>query len=120
MKSFKVIKETVTTRWSGIDYFEDVLLVVTIPAEFPEKSKAIMRICVYNAGLIKEECSTNLQFTTERKHLKSIYLISNLDISLFISFIYLFFKLKLQPYIAWKIISKNRLLDNQEVCLKLN
>ncbi|CAG8504999.1 9396_t:CDS:2 [Funneliformis mosseae] len=61
----KVIKDTVTTRWPKIDYFKHVLLVLTVPAEFSEKSKAIMRICAYNAGLIKEECSTNLQFTTE-------------------------------------------------------
>ena len=67
MKIFKVIKETVATRWPTINYFENVLLVITIPAEFPEKSKAIMRICAHNAGLIKEERSKNLQFTTERK-----------------------------------------------------
>ncbi|CAG8579884.1 14375_t:CDS:2 [Funneliformis caledonium] len=61
----KVIKDTVTARWPKIDYFKHVLLVLTVPAEFSEKSKAIMRICAYNAGLIKDECSTNLQFTTE-------------------------------------------------------
>ncbi|CAG8579921.1 14377_t:CDS:2 [Funneliformis caledonium] len=61
----KVIKEMVATRWSNVDYFENVLLVLSVPAEFSEKSKAIMRICAYNASLIKEECSKNLQFTTE-------------------------------------------------------
>ena len=69
---FKVIKETVATRWPKVDYFENVLLVLTVPAEFSEKSKAIMRICAFNAGLIKEECSVNLQFTTERKTLLTI------------------------------------------------
>ncbi|GBB85955.1 hypothetical protein RclHR1_01240006 [Rhizophagus clarus] len=61
----KLIKETIATRWPKVDYFENVLLILTIPAEFSEKSKAIMRICAFNAGLINEECSTNLQFTTE-------------------------------------------------------
>ncbi|CAI2171546.1 4975_t:CDS:2 [Funneliformis geosporum] len=61
----KVIKETVATRWSSFDYFEHVLLILCVPAEFSEKSKAIMRICAYSAGLIKEECSVKLQFTTE-------------------------------------------------------
>ncbi|RIA87548.1 hypothetical protein C1645_854353 [Glomus cerebriforme] len=61
----KVIQETVATRWPKINYFEDVLLVITIPAEFSEKSKAIMRMCAFDAGLIKEKHSINLQFTTE-------------------------------------------------------
>ena len=56
-----------------IDYFENVLLVITVPAEFSDKSKAIMRICTFNAGLIKEKFSTNLQFTTERKNLHNLY-----------------------------------------------
>ena len=50
-----------------LDYFKNVLLVLTVPAEFSEKSKAIMRLCSFNAGLIEENYSTNLQFTTERK-----------------------------------------------------
>ncbi|RIA87546.1 hypothetical protein C1645_827657 [Glomus cerebriforme] len=61
----KVIKETIATRWPRIDYFENVLLVITIPAEFSETSKVIMRTCAFNAGLINEKYSTNLQFTTE-------------------------------------------------------
>ncbi|CAB5356195.1 unnamed protein product [Rhizophagus irregularis] len=43
----------------------NVLLVIAVPAEFSENAKAIMRICTFNAGLIKDECSTNLQFITE-------------------------------------------------------
>ncbi|CAG8504980.1 9395_t:CDS:2 [Funneliformis mosseae] len=61
----KVIKETISIRWPKIDFFEHVLLVLTVPAEFSEKTKAIMRMCVYDAGLTKDECSKNLQFTTE-------------------------------------------------------
>jgi hypothetical protein len=69
LKIFKVIKETVAIRWPGIDYFENVLLIITVPAEFSDKAKAIMRVCAFNAGLIRNKFSTNLQFTTERKNL---------------------------------------------------
>jgi hypothetical protein len=65
---FKVIKETVARRWPRVDYFKNTLLVITVPAEFSEKSKIIMRTCAYNASLIKEEYSTNLQIITERKN----------------------------------------------------
>jgi hypothetical protein len=54
---FKVIKDTVETRWPKIDYFKNILLVIAVPAEFSEKSKAIMRRCAFNAELIKKECS---------------------------------------------------------------
>jgi hypothetical protein len=69
----KIIKETVSTHWPLIDYFEHVLLVLTVPAEFSERSKAIMRMCAFNAELIKDMCSTNLQFTTERKNINNLY-----------------------------------------------
>jgi hypothetical protein len=52
-----------------IVYFKNVLLVITVPVEFSEKSIEIMRLCAFNAELIKEERSPNLQFTTERKNL---------------------------------------------------
>jgi hypothetical protein len=65
---FKVIKETVAMHWMDVDYFKNTLLVITVPAEFSEMSKAIMRTCAYNANLIEEEYSTNLQFTSERKN----------------------------------------------------
>ncbi|CAB4437278.1 unnamed protein product [Rhizophagus irregularis] len=61
----EVIKDTIKARWPLFDYFKNVLLVVAVPAEFSENAKAIMRICTFNAGLIKDECSTNLQFITE-------------------------------------------------------
>jgi hypothetical protein len=44
----------------------DVLLVLTIPAEYSENDKAIMRECTFNAGLISDKNSERLQFTTER------------------------------------------------------
>ncbi|CAB4381731.1 unnamed protein product [Rhizophagus irregularis] len=61
----EVIKDTIKARWPLFDYFKNVLLVIAVPAEFSENAKAIMRICTFNAGLIKDECSTNLQFITE-------------------------------------------------------
>ncbi|CAB5381365.1 unnamed protein product [Rhizophagus irregularis] len=74
----EVIKDTIKTRWPLIDYFENILLVITVPAEFSDKSKAIMRVCAFNAGLIKEECSTNLQFTTEPEA-AAVYCMENLE-----------------------------------------
>ncbi|CAB5355753.1 unnamed protein product [Rhizophagus irregularis] len=60
----KVIKDTLATRWN-IDFFENVLLVLTIPAEYSEKDCDIMRECAHDANLINDKSSKNLQFTTE-------------------------------------------------------
>ncbi|CAB4438838.1 unnamed protein product [Rhizophagus irregularis] len=57
----KVIKVTIATHWN-INFFENVLLVLTVPAEFSEKDIAIMRECAYNANLINDKYSKNLQF----------------------------------------------------------
>ncbi|CAB4381798.1 unnamed protein product [Rhizophagus irregularis] len=51
--------------WSGVNYFENVLLVLTVPAEYSEKDKDIMRECIHNAKLIKNKSSEKLQFITE-------------------------------------------------------
>ncbi|CAB4437265.1 unnamed protein product [Rhizophagus irregularis] len=74
----KVIKEIINTCWPNIDFFENVLLIITVPAEFSEKAKAIMRICAFDAVLIKEKYSTNLQFTTEPEA-AAIYCMKNLE-----------------------------------------
>ncbi|RIA95889.1 hypothetical protein C1645_733658 [Glomus cerebriforme] len=60
----KLIKETIATRYS-IDSFDNVLLVLTVPAEWSSNSVYIMRECVHKAELIGERDSKNLQFTTE-------------------------------------------------------
>ncbi|PKC02903.1 actin-like ATPase domain-containing protein [Rhizophagus irregularis] len=60
----KHIKDTVTVAWE-IDFMENVLLVLTVPAEYTQKEKAIMRECACNAGLINEIDSKKLEFTTE-------------------------------------------------------
>ncbi|EXX72132.1 hypothetical protein RirG_072220 [Rhizophagus irregularis DAOM 197198w] len=63
----KLIKENISRNWQGIDYFKNVLLVLTIPAEYSETDKVIMRQCVYNANLIEDIYSGKLQFATECK-----------------------------------------------------
>lgn len=46
---------------------ENVLLVLTVPAEYTQKEKATMRKCALDAGLIDDLDSKKLEFTTERK-----------------------------------------------------
>jgi hypothetical protein len=46
---------------------EQVLIILTVPAGFSDQAKAIMRECVYEAGLINVRSSEKLQFTTERE-----------------------------------------------------
>ncbi|CAG8607046.1 14532_t:CDS:2 [Funneliformis mosseae] len=60
-----LIKDTVTTTWPGIDYYKNVMLVLTVPAEYSDKAKAIMRECALNAGLLSDKLTEQLQFTTE-------------------------------------------------------
>ncbi|CAB4437223.1 unnamed protein product [Rhizophagus irregularis] len=61
----ELIKETIPKYWEGIDFMKHVFLVLTIPAEYSENDKAIMRECTFNAGLISDKRSEKLQFTTE-------------------------------------------------------
>ncbi|CAG8678103.1 3376_t:CDS:10 [Funneliformis caledonium] len=57
--------EKIENHWPGINFYNNVRLVFTVPAEFNENSKTIMRRCIYNAGLIQSIGTLNLQFTTE-------------------------------------------------------
>ena len=50
-----------------MDLLKNVLLILTVPAEYSEKDKAILRECINNAGLLEEKYSQKLQFTTECK-----------------------------------------------------
>ncbi|RGB33594.1 hypothetical protein C1646_743234 [Rhizophagus diaphanus] len=61
----KLIKETISTRWHGISFFEHVLLVISIPAEFDDRAKDTMRKCLHNAGLTDCKESKKVEFTTE-------------------------------------------------------
>ncbi|CAG8440469.1 7846_t:CDS:2, partial [Scutellospora calospora] len=64
-------------HWPGIDFYKHVLLVFSVPAEFNEMVRVIMRRCIYNAGLIRSLGTLNLQFTTEPEA-ASIYCINKL------------------------------------------
>ncbi|CAI2175780.1 15441_t:CDS:2 [Funneliformis geosporum] len=61
----KLIRNTLKTHWDDVDLFKNVLLVLSVPAEYSEKEKAIMRKCAYNAKLIDDKYTQFLQFTTE-------------------------------------------------------
>ncbi|PKY15175.1 hypothetical protein RhiirB3_511549 [Rhizophagus irregularis] len=61
----KLAKETIMNKWSGIVFTENVLFILTVPAEFSEKDKNIMRNCAYKAELIEKKNSRMLEFTTE-------------------------------------------------------
>ncbi|RHZ72295.1 hypothetical protein Glove_243g59 [Diversispora epigaea] len=61
----KLIKATINSKWDGIDFMENVVLVITVPAEYSEGAKAIMRKCAYDAELIDDRLTEKLQFTTE-------------------------------------------------------
>lgn len=77
-----------TTRWPGIEWYQ-VLLVLAVPAEFPEKSKSILRKCAYDANLISNLRTYKLQFTTERKQYeKFLNTIYNFLIIIFLYFTY--------------------------------
>ncbi|RIA89188.1 hypothetical protein C1645_825213 [Glomus cerebriforme] len=61
----KLIKTTIATRWPGINFHRNVLIVLTVPADFSERAKATMRDCAWRAGLLQSANSPNLEFTTE-------------------------------------------------------
>ncbi|CAB5350225.1 unnamed protein product [Rhizophagus irregularis] len=60
-----VIKDEIKRYWSNIDFNHHVRIIVTVPSGFSEKTKSIMRQCLFDAGLIKRIGILSLQFTTE-------------------------------------------------------
>ncbi|PKY52287.1 actin-like ATPase domain-containing protein [Rhizophagus irregularis] len=74
----KLIKETISTRWQGIKFFEHVLLVISIPAEFDDRAKDTMRKCLHNAELTNSKESNKVEFTTEPEA-AAIYCMRNLE-----------------------------------------
>ncbi|RIA97902.1 hypothetical protein C1645_210333 [Glomus cerebriforme] len=74
----KLIKETVSTRWYGLKFFEHVLLIISIPAEFDDRAVDTMRKCLYNAGLTNNKDSKKVEFTTEPEA-AAIYCMRNLN-----------------------------------------
>ncbi|UZO18689.1 uncharacterized protein OCT59_010001 [Rhizophagus irregularis] len=61
------IKETLMSYWPYHNFFENVLIIMPIPAEYNDKAIAIMRECAYNACLINEKDSLRLQFITKHE-----------------------------------------------------
>ncbi|CAG8840172.1 35786_t:CDS:2, partial [Gigaspora margarita] len=57
--------ETVATRWPNVNFIEQVLLIMTVLAEFSEQANASIRECAYKAGLISTQYADTLQLTTE-------------------------------------------------------
>ncbi|RIA90019.1 hypothetical protein C1645_849873 [Glomus cerebriforme] len=64
-KMGEVLKKALEKSCPGIDFFKQVLIIMTIPAEFDNNAINIMRKCAYKADLIKFRKSSNLKFTTE-------------------------------------------------------
>jgi len=61
-----LIRVKVNDNCPDVDFHKNVLLVLTVPAEYSHKERAIMRECAFKADLTGEENTENLQFTTER------------------------------------------------------
>ncbi|CAG8568463.1 2073_t:CDS:10 [Ambispora gerdemannii] len=61
----KMIKEKLRRNWPRLDFYHDVEIVMTVPAEFIENTKTIMRKCAFEAGLIMDQDTKNLTFTTD-------------------------------------------------------
>ncbi|CAG8481208.1 10274_t:CDS:2 [Paraglomus brasilianum] len=61
----KLMKETLLARWPGLDFHKHILKVITVPAEFDDRAKYIMRTCAHGAGLTDKVDSELLEFTTE-------------------------------------------------------
>ncbi|GBC00596.1 hypothetical protein RclHR1_03900013 [Rhizophagus clarus] len=60
----EVMKETLKDS-VGLDFHKKVLIIMTVPAEFDNRSIGVMRECAYQAGLIDHKNSLHLKFTTE-------------------------------------------------------
>ncbi|PKC14288.1 hypothetical protein RhiirA5_350526 [Rhizophagus irregularis] len=64
-KMGEVMKETLNDSGTEVDFFKQVLLIMTVPAEFDNQRIGVMRECAFNAGLIQHKNSPHLKFTTE-------------------------------------------------------
>ncbi|CAG8563425.1 5605_t:CDS:10 [Ambispora gerdemannii] len=60
----KLITETLEKTWPGMQSSQ-ILYVMTIPAEWKENTKVIMRECAHTAGIIETVDSNKLEFTSE-------------------------------------------------------
>jgi hypothetical protein len=53
-----------------------------VPAEFDDNAIMIMRECAYRAGLLSNQYSRNLTFTTERMLMEHIYYVIFMKLTL--------------------------------------
>ena len=62
-----MIKDTITNtdNLRNIEFSKNVLLVLTVPAEYTDGAKAIMRECAYDAGLFGNSNSENDDLNSE-------------------------------------------------------
>ncbi|RIA90038.1 hypothetical protein C1645_876364 [Glomus cerebriforme] len=59
------IKKKIIEMVPGVNFYEQVLIVISVPSEYSKMELAIMRKCAFEADLIEEEYTNYLQFTTE-------------------------------------------------------
>ncbi|CAB5381308.1 unnamed protein product [Rhizophagus irregularis] len=64
-KLVEMIKNSCARNWQNLDFYRQVLVILTIPAEFDDDAISTMRECAFYAGLTKDRFSRNLKFTTE-------------------------------------------------------
>ncbi|KAG9291214.1 hypothetical protein G9A89_021716 [Geosiphon pyriformis] len=61
----KLIYTTINSRWPGLRFPQQVLFVMSVPAEWSDEARGMLRSMAFEAGLIEERYSRNLEFTTE-------------------------------------------------------
>ncbi|PKC02910.1 actin-like ATPase domain-containing protein [Rhizophagus irregularis] len=60
------IRRRVKSHWYSLDFDSQVIIVITVPAEFDDNAIETMSECAIGANLVKEEnIERNLKFTTE-------------------------------------------------------
>ncbi|CAG8598974.1 10727_t:CDS:2, partial [Ambispora leptoticha] len=61
----KIIKEKMKTRWPALEFPRQFKLILTVPAEWHENTRNVLQKAAYNAGLLDNINSRNLNFITE-------------------------------------------------------
>ncbi|CAB4375389.1 unnamed protein product [Rhizophagus irregularis] len=64
-KLAEMVKISCVSEWQNLDFYRQVLTILTVPAEFDDDAISTMRECAFNARLTKDKFSRNLKFTTE-------------------------------------------------------
>ncbi|CAB4446503.1 unnamed protein product [Rhizophagus irregularis] len=60
----KIVKEKICRRWESIDFYNQVLIILTVPDNY-KISIWTMRECAFKAGLLNDRYSQNLKVITE-------------------------------------------------------